>query len=85
MRGAARHTLFAALIGLVTPALAASPAAVQSVTVVGAAFHITLSDGTVLAQENLPGTVLAFGDGSGQQRRIRIDAVERDPRDREVR
>jgi hypothetical protein len=25
-------------------------------------FRITLSDGTVLAQENLPGTVLAFGD-----------------------
>src|SRR5215472_7360430 len=65
------------------PAFAGPPAAVQSVTVAGTAFRITLSDGTVLAQESLPGTVLAFGDGSGRQRRLRIDAAERDLRDPE--
>jgi hypothetical protein len=31
---------------------------------------------TLLAQENLRGTVLVFGDGSGQQRRIRMDASD---------
>ena len=47
----------------------------------GTAFRVTLPDGRVLAQEQLPGTVLTLGDGSGKQRRIRIDAVEHDPRD----
>ena len=42
---------------------------------------MTLTDGTVLPQDRLPGTVLAIGDGSGQQRRVRIDSVEPDPRD----
>jgi hypothetical protein len=51
------------------------------VAVDGTAFHITLPDGSVLAQEQLPGTVLTLGDGSGAQRHIRIDAVERDTRD----
>ena len=83
MRGAARETLLAALVALAMPAFAGPPAAVQSVTVVGTAFRITLSDGAVLAQESLPGTVLAFGDGSGRQRRLRIDAAERDLRDPE--
>jgi hypothetical protein len=83
VRGAARQTLLAALVGLATPVAAAPPAAVQSIAVIGTTFRVTLSDGTVLPQENLPGTVLAFGDGSGQQRRVRIDAVERDPRDPE--
>jgi hypothetical protein len=31
----------------------------------GTAFRITLPDGSVLAQEQLPGTVLTLGDGSG--------------------
>ena len=35
----------------------------------------------MLAQDQLPGTVLTLGDGSGAQRRIRIDAVEHDARD----
>lgn len=47
----------------------------------GSTFRITLADGRVLAQDELPGTVLALGEGSGQQRLLRIDAVERDPRD----
>jgi hypothetical protein len=83
VREAAKRTLLATLVGVAAPGFAGPPAAVQGVTVVGTAFRVTLSDGTVLAQENLPGTVLAFGDGSGQQRRLRIDAVERDPRDPE--
>ena len=81
MSGAAKQTLLAALVGLTWPAAAAPPAAAQNVAVVGTAFRVTLSNGTVLTQENLPGTVLAFGDGSGQQRRLRIDAVERDALD----
>jgi hypothetical protein len=47
----------------------------------GTAFRLTLRGGSVLAQEQLPGTVLTLGDGSGTQRRIRIDAVEYDSRD----
>jgi hypothetical protein len=34
-----------------------------------------------MAQDELPGTVLTLGDGSGRQRRLRIDAVEPDPID----
>lgn len=81
MRGAVKLTLFAPLVGLAAPAFAGPPSVVESVTVIGTAFHVTLSDGSVLPQEKLPGTVLSFGDGSGQQRRLRIDAVERDTRD----
>ncbi len=70
-------------IGLLAVAAGASPAAAQvrSVEIENSTFRITLEDGRVLAQESLPGTVLALGDGSGRQRTIRIDAVERDPRD----
>jgi ADYC domain len=70
--------LFSALC---SPALVAGGAAVRSVAVEGAAFRITLSDGRILRQEQLPGIVLVLGDGTGQQRRIRIDGVERDSRD----
>jgi hypothetical protein len=48
---------------------------VHSVEVEGTAFRITLSDGHVLGQEELPGSRLMIGDGSSQQRIIRIDAV----------
>lgn len=61
--------------------VAAQPAPI-GVAVDGTAFRITLPDGSVLPQERLAGVVLALGDGSGTQRRIRIDGVERDPRDR---
>jgi hypothetical protein len=54
---------------------------VPHVDVLGTAFRVTLPDGRVLAQEQLPGTVLTLGDGSGAQRRIRIDAVEHDAGD----
>jgi ADYC domain len=81
VREPTKQVLLAALVGLAAPALAGPPATVQSVTVIGTAFRVALSDGTVLPQENLQGTVLGFGDGSGQQRRLRIDTVERDARD----
>ena len=76
----------AALAAALLPALAGSPAtadtaAVRGVAVEGTRFVVTLTDGTVLPQDRLPGTVLAIGDGSGQQRRVRIDSVETDPRD----
>ncbi len=68
---------------LATLAMAGSAAAasVREVTVEGSQFRVVLTDGSVLPQENLPGVVLAIGDGSGQQRRIRIDSVTPDPLD----
>jgi hypothetical protein len=62
-------------------AAATQPAAAASVAVEGTQFRVTLADGRVLPQEALKGVALTFGDGSGKQRRIRIDSVERDPRD----
>jgi len=73
----------AGLVVLAASALAAPPPAPPGprVAVDGTAFHVTLPDGSVPAQEQLPGTVLTLGDGSGRRRRIRIDAVQHDPRD----
>jgi ADYC domain-containing protein len=51
------------------------------VTVEGTVFRVTLPDGRILSQDDLPGTVITLGDGSGAQRRIRIDAVQGDARD----
>jgi hypothetical protein len=62
-----------------SPAMAT--ATVRSVEVEGTAFRVTLNDGRVLPQDQLPGTILVLGDGTGRQRRIRIDAVERDRQD----
>src|ERR1700730_18987533 len=64
-----------------SPAVAAASVAVRSVEVDGTAFRVTLSDGRIIAQDQLPGTILALGDGTGRQRRIRIDGVERDRQD----
>jgi hypothetical protein len=77
---ATRLTL-AGLCAFCSPAMAAERVAVRSVEVEGTAFRVTLSDGRVLAQEQLPGTILLLGDGGGVQRRIRIDAIERDGSD----
>jgi hypothetical protein len=52
-----------------------------SVTVEGTMFRVTLPDGRLLSQDDLLGTVVTLGDGSGSQRRIRIDSAERDVRD----
>lgn len=73
--------LITALFAIESPVTAASNAKVQHVEVKGTTFHITLDDGQVMDQDQLPGTVLVIGDGSGQQRRVRIDAVEADPKD----
>jgi hypothetical protein len=64
-----------------SPATAAASATVRNVEVEGTAFRVTLSDGRIIAQDQLPGTILALGDGTGRQRRIRIDGVERDRQD----
>ncbi len=77
----ASFLILAALFALASPAMAAGSVAVRSVEVEGSAFRVTLSDGRVLPQDRLAGTILALGDGSGRQRRIRIDAVERDRKD----
>lgn len=73
--------LLTALLVTGSPVTAALSATVQKVEVKGATFHLTLDDGQVMAQDQLPGVVLVIGDGSGQQRRVRIDAVEADPKD----
>jgi ADYC domain len=70
--------LLLVLGGLVRPVSAAS---VRSVTVENTVFRITLDDGNVLPQDALKGVVLTLGDGTGQSRRVRIDAVEPDPTD----
>jgi hypothetical protein len=49
-----------------------------AVTVVRTEFRVSRSDGTVMAQAELPGTVLTLADGKGGTVRIRIDRVERD-------
>jgi hypothetical protein len=72
--------LIAGLLWLGVPAAVATDAE-ASVVVDGTAFQIRLPDGRLLAQEQLPGTLLTLGDGSGTQRHIRIDAVEHDARD----
>jgi hypothetical protein len=77
----AGFTILAVLFAFGSPAMAAGSVAVRSVEVDGTAFRVTLSDGRIIAQDQLPGTILALGDGTGRQRRIRIDGVERDRQD----
>ncbi len=80
-RGAAVACALLAALTFLGPRAEAAPAVpVRSVMVEGTQFRLTLADGRVLAQEALPGTILAIGDGTGRQRRLRIDTVERDAR-----
>jgi hypothetical protein len=81
IRRAAIDVAAFAMIVMGPPSPAAPQTSVWSVEVEGTAFRITLSDGHVVGQEELPGIRLTIGDGSGQQRAIRIDAVERDAKD----
>ena len=60
---------------------AAPQVAVRKVDVERTQFRITLADGRVLAQNELPGVKITFGDGSGRGRVVRIDTVEPDPKD----
>jgi hypothetical protein len=62
---------------------AAGPTAAASVSVVGSQFRVSLDDGSVLPQEALKGVLFTLGDGLGAERRLRIDSVEPDPRDKE--
>jgi hypothetical protein len=76
-----RFLILAALFAFGSPAMAVESATVRSVEVKGTAFRITLRDGRIIAQDHLRGVILALGDGTGRQRRIRIDGVERDRQD----
>ncbi|HXW72906.1 MAG TPA: ADYC domain-containing protein [Methylocella sp.] len=72
--------LFAALAVAAAP-LWAMPDEIKAVEVKGTSFQIIMKSGRTVEQEQLPGTILTIGDGSGKQRRIRIDGVERDSKD----
>jgi hypothetical protein len=63
------------------PSTATPQTTVRNIEIEGTAFRVTLTDGRMLAQHELVGMRLVLGDGSGQQRQIRIDAVERDAKD----
>jgi ADYC domain len=65
------------------PGTAAPQTSVKAVTVEGAEFSVAFADGSILPREALKGMVLTFGDGSGRQRRLRIDSVEPDPKDKD--
>jgi hypothetical protein len=79
-----RHALVAvvaAISGLVAvpPADAGTGQAISSISVVGARFEVTMEDGRTVPQNDLVGAVLTIGDGQDRMR-LRIDAVEIDPR-----
>jgi hypothetical protein len=78
---AAALLILAGPFGFCSLAMAAASVAVRSVGVEGTSFHVTLSDGRIVPQDQLPGTILVLGDGTGRQRRIRIEGVERDRQD----
>jgi hypothetical protein len=52
-----------------------------SITVVGTQFSAHLEDGSSLPQARLVGSVVTVGDSMGNQRKLKIEAVEPDPRD----
>jgi hypothetical protein len=79
-----RHALvaFAAAISsmaAVPLAEAGTGQATSSISVVGTRFEVTTADGRIVAQQDLVGAVLTIDDGQDQVR-LRIDAVEIDPR-----
>lgn len=76
-----RHPIAALLLmlmGLLVPAFASAAATVVSVAAEGTQFRLTLSDGRVLRSAELAGATLTVMTDGGP-RRIRIEAVERDP------
>jgi hypothetical protein len=82
IRRAANLLAILAAVVVAGPSPKAVPqTAVRTVEVEGTAFRVTLTNGRVLTQDELRGIQLVLGDGSGQQRQIRIDAVERDAKD----
>lgn len=70
-----------ALAALAILVAAAARAAAASVSVEGTEFRVAADDGSVLSQQAIEGLVLTLGDGSGAERRIRIDSAERAPGD----
>lgn len=80
-RPTAGFLILAVLFAFGSPAMAAEQVLTRSVEVAGTAFRVILSDGRVLSQEQLPGTILVLGDGTGGQRRIRIEGMEHDRQD----
>ena len=67
---------------LATTVTAYSQPSIRSVGVDGTQFRVMMSDGKILPQGALPGTVISFGDRQGHRRSIRIDAIKPDARDR---
>jgi hypothetical protein len=80
-------SLLGAIAARATPVDPSSPEAAAStavgVSVEGTELRVTAPDGRVLSGEALVGAVLTVRDPSGERRAVRIDAVERDPRDPE--
>jgi hypothetical protein len=68
---------------LVASARAETVVSAAHVSVEGTAFRIRGADGAVLAEDRLPGTVIVVNDGTAQIA-LRIDSVERHPRDPEI-
>ncbi len=68
-----------AVIALSAPAIA-EPAGIRTVEAEGSQFKVTLADGRVLRSPDLVGAVLTLAV-AGQERHLRIDAVETDPGD----
>src|SRR5689334_2460316 len=70
-------------LALASPVLAAEPT-IRSVEVVGTEFLVTRSDSSVLRSADLVGAVLTIAGPDGRPIAVRIDDVERDPKDPEV-
>jgi ADYC domain len=51
------------------------------IEVVGTEFRVTLPDGRQLTGDDLLGTILTFADPGAARRRLRIEAVQPDPKD----
>src|SRR5262245_43263735 len=51
------------------------------VEIVGTAFRLTMADGRVLKGADLVGAVFLLGGEAGEQLKVRIDALQLDPKD----
>jgi hypothetical protein len=69
----------AAMIGLSEPAAAQQ---LQAVRVVGTELQLMLDDGRTLARDELVGAVLTLRAEDGERRRVKIESIMPDPRDR---